>query len=89
MLRGSSPLDPPVRGGFRSPHPTLEAPHPGSGCFWMESTGYRVSLVSIPESGTQKSPCPQFTKNVEYKVDRILKTKKNTRELKNPFQNNA
>ena len=39
------------------------APPPGSLPFWLESpypTGYRVSLVSVSESNSQKSVSPNF-----------------------------
>ena len=42
-----------------------EASSSGPGCFWIESpypTGYRVSLVRISESGSEKSLCPRNLK---------------------------
>ena len=44
----------------------------------------RVSLVSVSESGSQKSQTPdQYAANVEYKIDYISKTKNHTKKLTN------
>ena len=63
-------------------------PPPGPGCFWIESpqpTSYRISLVSVSESGYQtvEDSCLSlhFTRNFEYKIDHISKTK-NQKNLK-------
>ena len=101
--RGSAPLSPRFAGGFVNPYSPPGAPCQGLGSFWIESpkpTGYRVSLVSVSESGSQnfqilgKNPkkfhTNRYTTNVEYKIDHISKTKiitKNGVGLKNLFQN--
>ena len=59
---------------------------PGPGCFWIESsqpTGYRESLVSVSESGSEKSPSRQFITKVKYKIDHNSKTKYRTKKLRN------
>ena len=51
------PLNPPVREGLPQ-HPPPGTPPQGLGCFMIEShqsTACRVSLVSVSESGSQKS----------------------------------
>ena len=70
-----------VLGWLRPPKP-LACVKGGSGCFWIESpksTGYRVSLLSVSESGSQSRRhsrlSPQFTRNFEYKINHISKTK--------------
>ena len=81
---GSAPLNSPVLGVVCT-HCTC--PHRGlrpQGCFLIESpqtAGYRVSLVSVSESGSQtvgdSRLMPQFTRNFDYKIDHIYKNHKN------------
>ena len=83
MLEGLCP--PIVRGALCPPHPTPEVPPQGPALFWLQSllpTGYRVSLVNVSESGSQKSASPQFTVNqcrIQAKStisQKLIKTKK-------------
>ena len=40
-------------------------------------------LVSVSESGSQKSSNPQFTTDIEYKIDHIIKTKYHKKKITN------
>ena len=53
------PPIPPFHWRAAPPHPPPGAQPPGPDCFWIESpspTGNRISLISVSESGLQKSP---------------------------------
>ena len=66
VLGGSAPLNLPVCGGYLPRHPPPGALPPGPKHFWIESSqpnGYQVSLVSISDSGSQKSRKSFGTKN--------------------------
>ena len=79
-----------VRGGLRPLHPLASdyfGVNPPSqlviGYHWLAFLNQVRKNVLVPD---------QFTTNVEYKIDHILKTKnrnKKTHELKNPFQSIA
>ena len=81
---GFSLLNPPLRGGLGPPRTPPGPALPDHECFWIEllqPTGYRVSVVRVSESGSRKFPIPQFTTNVEYKIDHISKTKNYTKKV--------
>ena len=81
-LGDSAPPNPQIRMKLCPPHPAPDTPTPGTGRFWIEypqSTGYWISLVSVSESGSQSRKHSRLnshsTKNFEYKINHILKTK--------------